>query len=283
MYNYSKLLPVLLLGSAISGCSLGGGDFFNKNGSFGQQSNCHDTCGTSSYQTAQSHQAPQGHISQTYSQPAATNVTPSYQTHTSQSTYQAQPTYQAQTTYQPQNTGHQAVYGAAPYVRGQRGSSKGLRQSYTYGTLGATLYDVDSDVFGIQGRVGWQSASYYGAEVEGSFGVNDDDQRFDFGTGTVDAKSGVDTQIAAFAVGRYPVSDKFNVLGRVGYHNTDIDVEFDDGTTVLEDSFSDDGLAYGVGAEYAFDRKTSLRADYTIYDLDGANADSVSLAVARKF
>lgn len=176
------------------------------------------------------------------------------------------------------HTGHAPAYHAS---RG--GSSKGLRQAYTYGTLGATLYDVDSDLYGVQGRLGWQSKSFFGAEVEGSYGFNQDDASVDFGTGLVAAESGVETQIAGFAVARAPVSDRLNILGRVGYHNTEFEAEFDDGTTVLEQEFSTDGIAYGVGAEYALSHKTSLRADYTRYDFDGAEADALSLAVKRKF
>ena len=47
--------------------------------------------------------------------------------------------------------------------------------------------------------------------------------------------------------------------------------------------FNTDGIAYGTGLEYAFDPKTSVRVDYTVYDFDGPDADSLSLAVSRKF
>jgi len=163
--------------------------------------------------------------------------------------FQGQPVYNGQQGYAP-----------ASYVNPRSNPSKGLRQSYTYGTLGATLYEVDSDNFGIQGRLGWQSKNIFGAEIEGSFGVNDESDTVDLG-----------------------VSNRFNVFSRVGYHNTEIDVEVDDGTTVTEDTISTDGIAYGIGAEYAFDPKTSIRADYTRYDLDGPDADAISLAIARKF
>lgn len=182
--------------------------------------------------------------------------------------------------------GHYGQYhaGHAPAYHSPHGkSSKGLRQAYTYGTLGATLYDVDSDLYGVQGRLGWQSKSFFGAEVEGSYGFNEDEASVDFGTGLVTAESGIKTQIAGFGVARLPLSERFNVLGRVGYHNTEFDAEFDDGVTVLETEFSTDGIAYGVGAEYALGRNTALRADYTRYDFDGADADAVSLAVKRKF
>ena len=89
----------------------------------------------------------------------------------------------------------------------------------------------------------------------------------------------------AFGVGRLPVSPKFNLLGRAGYHNTEIGVDVVNTTTGTEDKadFSTDGFAYGVGAEYALNPLTSIRADYTIYDYDGPDADAVSLAIARKF
>ena len=178
----------------------------------------------------------------------------------------------------------QAQYGHIPaYVNSRHGTHKGLRQAYTYGSIGATLYDVDSELFGVQGRLGWQSKSILGAEVEGSYGFNEDDAAINVGGTLLTAETGIDTQIAGFAVARFPLSERFNVLGRVGYHSTDIRADVTDGTTVAELDFSTDGIAYGLGAEYAIGRKTSLRADYTRYDLDGAEADALSLAIARKF
>ena len=314
MKNTIKLLPVLLLGSTLGGCSLLGlggqeSNWASSTYCAPQQAQTQVQSCDSTYAAAQS-QAPAYSYSaptatpaaqtygqttqasyQAYTAPQVQPTQQAYQSYTAPQVQQTQPgyyqgqqAYQAQATYPVQSSYAQNAYAApSAYVDPRFGSSKSLRQSYTYGTLGATLYDVDSDVYGVQGRVGWQSSNYYGAEVEGSFGINDDDDTFDFGAGPVATKTGVDTQIAAFAVGRYPVTDKFNVLGRVGYHNTEFDTEFDDGTTVLEDDFSEDGIAYGVGAEYAFDPKTALRLDYTRYSYDGPDGDSLALAVARKF
>ena len=211
-------------------------------------------------------------------------VAPNVAAHTVASA-QSFPAYQGQQAYHGQQ-GHHGGYAPAYVDPRSRGSNR-LRQAYTYGTLGGVLYDVDSDLYGIQGRLGWQSKGYFGAEVEGSFGVSGDETTaFDFGTGLVNSEAEIDTQIAAFAVGRYPVSNRFNVLGRVGYHNTEFDVEstFNDGMPEFEDDFSEDGFAYGAGVEYALNPRTSIRADYTIYELDDVpNGDAVSLAVSRKF
>ncbi len=298
MRHTAKLLPVLLLGSALGGCSMAGtGDFFADEYAqaqksqmaqyWGEQPSCNDqvqqqfvqgsACG-GSFSAAQNQV-----FGQPYGQTVATPVAQNYQGFTGQNAYQGQFPYQGQPVYQGQQGYIQNGYGASPYVNARGGSSRGLRQSYTYGTLGATIYDVDTDLFGVQGRLGWQSKSLFGAEVEGSFGVTDDDDFVDFGTGTIAAEREIDTQIAAFGVLRYPLSNRFKVLGRVGYHNTEFDASFDDGVTVLEQDFSTDGIAYGVGVEYAFTPKTSVRADYTRYDFDGPEADALSLAVSRKF
>ena len=239
-----------------------------------------------SYPVAQSGHVTQPHAAQTYGVQPYTGQT------VAASAYAAAPalTYGAQLQgTQPyletaQNFPAYQNAGYAPaYVSPQPRPAAGLRQAYTYGTLGATLYDVDSDIYGIQGRLGWQSKTIFGVEAEGSFGLNDDEATVDFGTGPVLAESGVDTQFAVFGVARFPVSNRFNVLGRVGYHETEFEAEFDDGTTVLEQDFSTDGLAYGLGVEYALNPQTSVRADYTRYDFDGPEADALSLAIARKF
>ena len=301
MQNYAKLLPVLLLGSALSGCSMAGfGDGFG--GDFGQQAqqgqywgstpSCDNQLNTNvvntnscqgSYPVAQSNVVTQPYGGQVYggqvvapsSYAASQTVAPAY----------GAQSYVAQGQNFPALQGQQGFQGgfAPAFVGPQSGASNGLRQAYTYGTLGGILYDVDSDLFGIQGRLGWQSKSLFGAEVEGSLGVSNDNGFVDFGAGFVEAEQGIDTQIAAFAVLRSPISNRLNVLTRVGYHNTEFDAELDDGVTVIEQDFSTDGLAYGIGVEYALNPNTSVRADYTRYDFDGPEADSLSLAIARKF
>lgn len=139
------------------------------------------------------------------------------------------------------------------------------KRAYAYGSVGAQMYDVENEVFGLQGRVGYQTASIIGAELEGSFGVNKDDG------------VGVNSQFGAFALARIPLGKKINYIPRVGYHVTDLDA-----FGVPSDQ---DGLAYGSGLEYNLNPNMSLRADYTMYDgdSDGLKADSVSLSVLRKF
>jgi hypothetical protein len=145
-----------------------------------------------------------------------------------------------------------------PSLRGSYGPSY-------YGNIGAVMYDVDDEVFGLVGRLGVQK-EWYGAEVEGSVGVIDED------IGGVDL--GVDYSLAAFGVGRLPVGERFNALARIGYAG--------DGVTVsANEDF--DGIAYGAGLEYDLNAVSGLRFDYTRYDLGEATSDTLAATYLRRF
>lgn len=168
-------------------------------------------------------------------------------------------------------------YGHAPQLRGAYGQNN--PRGYKYGTLGVVAYDLDSDIYGIQGRLGYQSANIIGAEVEGSFGVIDDKET----VGAIDLKAGVDYSAAAFARGVIPLGERFNVFARGGYHVTGIRGSASDATGTVKVSDTTDGFAYGAGAEWAVNPRDSIRLDYTRYDLGPGETDSLSLAYARKF
>lgn len=220
-----------------------------------------------------------------------------------QTYYTGEPSYQTQAMqYHTMHT-PQAVYadtnygGYADNTHGQsyhnptqpKKGPLGLRgnQSYIYGNLGGIAYDAGEDSFGVVGRLGYQSPYYLGAEVEGSVGVSDSEVV----SGTDRIKGGVDYSVAAFALARLPVGDRFAVHARGGYHVTKIGAQLDDGTAIVSGSESFDGFAYGAGAEFNMSPKTSFRVDYTRYELDAqtinsfeaVTTDSVSLAIARKF
>ncbi|MDQ0463907.1 hypothetical protein QO010_001678 [Caulobacter ginsengisoli] len=136
-----------------------------------------------------------------------------------------------------------------------------------YGNVGyAGISADDVNLGAIQGRIGAQFTPHIGVEGEVAFGVKDDTV---LGT---DVK--LDNEYGIYAVGTLPVNDKFDLLARVGYARAEADV----GGT----SGSDDGVAYGVGAQYSFDGKNGVRADYTKYDFLG-DADVWSVSYVRKF
>lgn len=172
---------------------------------------------------------------------------------------------------------HHGSDGNTPNLRGAYGLPK---RSYKYATLGASMYDVDSDVYGIQGRVGYQSANLIGAELEAFAGLTSEKETL----GATTIKAGVDYTVGAFGVLRSHLSPKLAVHGRAGYHLTDITGEIITGGVSTDvDIERQDGFAYGVGAEYSFSSRDFIRADYTRYDQDLGKNDSVSIAYGRKF
>lgn len=140
-----------------------------------------------------------------------------------------------------------------------------------YVNAGVTQRHTDaSDTASVTGRVGYVINKNFAVEAEGGFGINED---------TV---LGVEVKekgnLGAYAVGILPVSEKFTLLGRMGYAHTwaeakafGIKAEDDDGS-----------FAAGVGAEYSFDGKNGIRMDYTrLTKNDGV--DLFSIAYSRKF
>ncbi len=146
-----------------------------------------------------------------------------------------------------------------------------------YGSVGVAnvgAEDTDVDLNTVTGRLGARLNPYFGLEGEASFGIGDEE-----------VAPGVDAQLnydaAAYAVGYFPVSNNFELLGRVGYGTTEIEVS-GGGLTASEDGES---LNYGVGAQYFFDGANGVRGDWTRRDFedDAGEADVWSVSYVRRF
>jgi hypothetical protein len=152
-----------------------------------------------------------------------------------------------------------------------------------YGTLGYAGSSVDSsvgnvDLGAIQGRLGARFGNYFGVEGELSGGVHNDHVDV---AGT-EAKVKLEHQEAIYGVGFFPLTPQIDLLARVGYGDTRAKVS-GDGV-----GFSDAGNSwnYGVGAQYSFDGKNGVRADYTREEFrndDAGHADVWSIAYTRRF
>ena len=275
-----------LMTTALAGCSAAGIG--------GSQSNsCVPFCSsyfTPSY-TAQAYsQTPYNQAySQAYNQTGYQTVQAGYPAGYApqQTAYAAQPSPQAFGTH---------AYGHVPQLRGA--SNPYAARGYKYGNLGGILYDFDSEKYGIQGRVGYQSAGIFGAELEGSISLGSETEELDADTteivrGFTDplqtpSSSTLTTEftnsIAAFGVARLPISDNFSVHSRAGLHSTRFKAELNDGVNVLQQNETSFDIAYGLGMSYAFTPRNDIRLDYTVYEGDaGGNADSLSVALAHKF
>jgi len=171
---------------------------------------------------------------------------------------------------------------AAPVVALSIASIPALAQAQdtgVYGTLGyAGSRAEGADTGAVQGRLGAKLTPHFGVEGELSGGVKDDN---------ID-QAGVRSNIeqthsaAVYGVGFLPVSPNIDLIGRVGYGNT----QFKQTLAGVENKFDADSVNYGVGAQYKFDDKNGVRVDYTrqqFRDNDAADANVVSVGYARKF
>ena len=140
-----------------------------------------------------------------------------------------------------------------------------------YGTAGYTHIGLeDADLGGLQLRGGINFNSLFGAEIEGAFGINDDE------VGGIDVE--LDRQIGAFGTVRTQLGQRLEVFARAGW----VDVEAEGSFGGVSASDGDDAGALGVGANFFLNDRHGLRAGYTYYDFD-ENADVFEIAYVLRF
>lgn len=133
------------------------------------------------------------------------------------------------------------------------------------------------DTGAIQGRMGAKFTPNFGVEAEVAGGV-DGDKTYAPGQ----AKVKMEHQAAAYAVGYLPVSPNLDLIGRVGYGTTKFSTN---NPAATQYDGSRDSWNYGVGAEYKFDDKNGIRADYTKseYTKSDLSSDTMSVGYVRRF
>ncbi|HRO31915.1 MAG TPA: porin family protein [Brevundimonas sp.] len=149
--------------------------------------------------------------------------------------------------------------------------------SNTYGTLGySSVQGNDTDLGAVTGRIGARFTPYIGVEGEASFGISDDNI-----AGIPNSKAELKHDLAAYVTGTIPVSQNFELFGRVGYGTTKVKAEVGG----VSASDSEESINWGVGGNYFFDGQNGVRADWTRRDFrDGAgDADVWSVNFVRKF
>lgn len=133
-----------------------------------------------------------------------------------------------------------------------------------YANLGYTHFDTDrGDLGGVTGRLGYRINPYLGGEAEYTGGVSDSN------TGRLSNAWGV------YGVGTLPVSGNFDLLGRVGYQEINIDGRH--GATNSDGQ----GLGYGAGVQWRASPGLGVRGEYT--RLTDADADTWSLSGVLNF
>ena len=154
--------------------------------------------------------------------------------------------------------------------------------SYNAGIGYTGVQTSGADLGAITLRAGADFGKYFGVEGEGSFGVNDQNGSI----GSVATKLHLNDQYAAYGVARYPLLPNANIFGRVGYGHSDIKGTASLNNVSASQTVGLDSVNYGAGAEYFFDGKNGVRAEYTRFDFQshGAqDADTWTVSYVRKF
>lgn len=136
-----------------------------------------------------------------------------------------------------------------------------------YGGLGYTQYSFDDeDVGAATARLGYRFHPNFAVEGEAATGVSDDDN------------AELDNAWGIYGVGILPVSERFDVFGRVGYQQ--VEASRDIGPDI-----ENEGAGYGVGANFRVTDRFGVRADYTRLDGgdDGEDADAIGVSGTLNF
>lgn len=135
-----------------------------------------------------------------------------------------------------------------------------------------------ADTGAIQGRLGAKLTSNFGVEGEVAGGVDGDKIYTPGGPANVKMQH----QAAAYAVGFLPVTPNLDLLARAGYGTTKFSTK---NPAAAQFDGSRESWNYGVGAEYKFDDKNGLRADWTKsdYTKSDLSSDTVSVGYVRRF
>ena len=178
---------------------------------------------------------------------------------------------------------HNAILATIAVVSAAFAATSALAQETTprpiYGNLGYTFIDGGNgaNLGAATGRVGAKFGRYLGVEGEAAIGVDSD--RSYIGSTPINTK--LKHSFAGYGVGYLPLSQKFDLFGRVGYGTNRLKIS----TPLASDSTSFESWNYGGGVQYHFDDANGLRAEYTRYDFNKGRgaADTWGLSYVRRF
>jgi len=157
--------------------------------------------------------------------------------------------------------------------------------SGAYAALGTTYFGT-IDTIGVDAKLGYEFNKYFGVEAQGTLGLSTNSTRLSSSPSSATLSEDVDYSVGAFAVGRLPLSEKFELFARGGIHYTEGDAEINNVFNTMFDR-SGVGLAVGAGVQYNFNSKDGIRAEYTYRDQDRdsdlSELETITLGYVRKF
>jgi outer membrane immunogenic protein len=153
-------------------------------------------------------------------------------------------------------------------------STAGQAQEASRFYAGAGYSVIDTRFSGLDavgGRLGYDFTPNFAIEAEGGVGLSSKEYL------GVDVK--IDKVLGAYLVGKLPLSDNFELLGRVGYSHVYVS-----GTGFGSSASADNGSgAFGIGAQYLFDGKSGVRGDFTRYEENDSGSNGYTISYVRKF
>lgn len=148
----------------------------------------------------------------------------------------------------------------------------------TYGSLGyAEDFRKGADLGAADVKFGAKFNPYLGAEGELDVGTNSDVATHL----SSPVSERINYAVAAYGVAYLPVTQRFNLLARVGVGETRFNLN-NNGVAGRSDLAS---LNYGVGAMYDLNARNAIRVDYTrkSYDHNGGDDNTVAASLVHRF
>jgi hypothetical protein len=134
--------------------------------------------------------------------------------------------------------------------------------------------EVGEVAVGGQGTLGVMVTSRFGAEIRYSASANANGSTVIIEPrqpATVSAETSIDG-ITVYGVGRYPVNEKTDILGKIGFTFQDLDAEANLAGTVVNLDDEDEGVAAAVGVRWRTGERWAVTAEmeYLAVDFDDA-------------
>jgi len=150
--------------------------------------------------------------------------------------------------------------------------------------------DLDLSALGVRG--GYYFNKYFSVEGRLAFGVGDDSVSevidIGFGPETATLTFDLDYSLGVYAVGHIPLTEQFQLYGLVGFTKHEITVDASIPSLGSDsESFDDNDLSFGVGAEFDMTKNLSLGVEYVSYftdgDIDGLKYDTDGLGITVNY
>lgn len=158
-----------------------------------------------------------------------------------------------------------------PFYLGAQYSQQSVDDaSWDFGVVSGVAGYKLNEVFAIEGRLG--------------VGVQDEEYSGAFNT----AKVGIDHSYSLLGKASWPVLETLSVYGIAGFNKTKYDFKVNDGDNI-RDTYSEDGLIYGAGAEVRLTSNLSINFEYAVLpeigddDEDNLDVDSISAGINYRF